>query len=216
MDDNNQSPSDARRERRVQRQKRAIMDAAAHLFAEQGYASTTTKEIAEAADVGESTLYSYFQSKKEMLVAILNEQASMFDVVFGQVKKIDTREQMVTIIDTGLERLFANVVYSRALIAEAWTNDEVFNHFVANRFARMMELISLFLNREIAAGLMRPMNVEMGARMMIAVMLGAILPILRGIEPPPSSVDERRALAGIIVEFMLTGLAGKFDEQEGV
>ena len=64
-----------RRERRIERQRKIIMDAAAELFAQKGYMATTTKDIADAVDIGESTLYGYFSSKKEVLQAILSQQA---------------------------------------------------------------------------------------------------------------------------------------------
>jgi AcrR family transcriptional regulator len=46
----------SRRARRILKKRGEILDAATHVFSEKGYASTTTKEIAEKADMGESTL----------------------------------------------------------------------------------------------------------------------------------------------------------------
>lgn len=47
-----------------------ILDAAARLFAERGYAGTTTRAIAEAAGVNEVTLFRHFESKRGMLRAL--------------------------------------------------------------------------------------------------------------------------------------------------
>jgi AcrR family transcriptional regulator len=46
------------------------LDAAARLFAERGYAGTTTRAIAEAAGVNEVTLFRHFESKRGMLRAL--------------------------------------------------------------------------------------------------------------------------------------------------
>ncbi len=63
--------AETRRDRRIKRQRQEITDAAARLFASQGYGATTTRDIAQAVDMGESTLYGYFSSKQDILVAIL-------------------------------------------------------------------------------------------------------------------------------------------------
>jgi len=47
-----------------------ILDAASELFAERGYASTTTRAIAERAGVNEVTLFRKFQNKRGILEAL--------------------------------------------------------------------------------------------------------------------------------------------------
>src|SRR4030067_398940 len=44
-----------------------ILDAAANLFAERGFHHTTTRDIAEAADVAEGARYNYFSGKDVLL-----------------------------------------------------------------------------------------------------------------------------------------------------
>lgn len=63
------SVSPTLREERKVRTSRAITSAAAHLFAERGYAAVTVSEIAAAAGVGERTLYRYFADKEDLLFA---------------------------------------------------------------------------------------------------------------------------------------------------
>jgi len=55
---------------RSRRTVEAILDAAAHLFVERGYAATTTNHVAEAAGVSVGSLYQYFPSKDALLVAL--------------------------------------------------------------------------------------------------------------------------------------------------
>lgn len=72
-------PSDDRRlqPRRTPRQVRAeltrdrILRAAAHIFAEHGYAAGTTNRIAEHARVSIGSLYQYFPNKDAILAALL-------------------------------------------------------------------------------------------------------------------------------------------------
>jgi AcrR family transcriptional regulator len=50
-----------------------VLAAAADLFAEQGYISTTVREIADAAGILSGSLYHHFDSKESMLDAILRD-----------------------------------------------------------------------------------------------------------------------------------------------
>lgn len=55
------------RERKKQRTRAAIMDAALDLFVARGFEAVTTAEIARAADVSEATLFNYFRTKEDLV-----------------------------------------------------------------------------------------------------------------------------------------------------
>jgi len=55
------------RDRKRQRTRQALIDAATDLFERFGYDATTVADIAAAADIGTRTFFSYFASKEEVL-----------------------------------------------------------------------------------------------------------------------------------------------------
>lgn len=72
------APTDRFRQRKQPKQERAektrrrILDAAAHIFAEHGYAAGTTNRIAEQAGVSIGSLYQYFPNKDAILRALMD------------------------------------------------------------------------------------------------------------------------------------------------
>ena len=124
-----------RRERRIERQRKAIMDAAAGLFAQKGYLATTTRDIAETVDMGESTLYGYFAGKKEILQAILSHQAEMVDSLLVHIVEMEDPQSFVNLVDLLMEKILTRTVYNRVLIAEAWTSEDVLQEYVPSRRA---------------------------------------------------------------------------------
>ena len=59
-----------RKAKRIERMRGIIMDAAVKIVAEKGFKHTTTKEIAQVADIAEGTLYNYFKNKDDILMSI--------------------------------------------------------------------------------------------------------------------------------------------------
>jgi AcrR family transcriptional regulator len=55
------------RERKQERTRQALVDAAIELFESTGYEQTTVADIAARAEVGRRTFFSYFASKEELL-----------------------------------------------------------------------------------------------------------------------------------------------------
>lgn len=67
-----------------------LLDATAHLFAERGYAATSTRDIALAAKMLPGSLYYHFASKEQMLVAVYEAGVRELEAaVRGAVARVD-------------------------------------------------------------------------------------------------------------------------------
>jgi AcrR family transcriptional regulator len=155
--------------------------------------------------MGESTLYGYFSSKRDILMAMVSSHANRIDSMLEKAPTINNRESAALFVEQLLELILANTQYTWALIGEAWINDDVLNSYILDRIRRLMVLITDFIRRETQAGLVRPVDPDITARFILAAVLGVILPNLRGTAPLPTP-EGRSELAKTIVSLITDGI----------
>jgi AcrR family transcriptional regulator len=83
-----------RRERNKQAKRDRIVAAGRALFSRKGFAATTTAEIAARAGIGTGTLFLYFATKEDLLVAIFREE---MDAVLRRA--LDTLPKRASLLD---------------------------------------------------------------------------------------------------------------------
>jgi AcrR family transcriptional regulator len=67
-----------------------MIDAALGLFAEKGYENATMKDLAEACGVAAGLVYHYFDSKEDLLLAVLDKHgfaAEMERVLLARLRQ---------------------------------------------------------------------------------------------------------------------------------
>ncbi|MEU3460727.1 TetR/AcrR family transcriptional regulator [Streptomyces sp. NPDC006733] len=76
-----------RRERKKAATRKALADAALHLFLERGYDHVGIREIADTADVSTATLFKHFPSKEALVFDMdADREASLLDAVHQRPK----------------------------------------------------------------------------------------------------------------------------------
>lgn len=88
MPDERPNPAESRRERELARYRREIIDAAATLFAENGYHQTTMQMIAEKADFSVGYLYKHFSGKEEMYGEMVRFHVMRLDEMIEEVRAL--------------------------------------------------------------------------------------------------------------------------------
>ncbi|MFP4159665.1 MAG: TetR/AcrR family transcriptional regulator [Desulfobacterales bacterium] len=83
--------------------KTAIIDAATRLFAEKGFAETSTAEIAETAGVAHGTLFYHFKNKQGILREIFSRSGSTY---------LEELRRTIEDCDTGLGKIEAAIRFN--------------------------------------------------------------------------------------------------------
>lgn len=109
-----------RRERSKVEKRARIIGAARALFAQQGFAETTTQQVAAAADIGTGTLFLYVKSKEDLLALVFKDE--MQATAIDSFKKLppDTAlvDQILTVFDRMIEYHEKDLDLARVLIKE--------------------------------------------------------------------------------------------------
>jgi AcrR family transcriptional regulator len=200
--------SHGRRQRRIERRRAEILAAAAQVFAEKGYASTTTREIAQAADIAEGTLYNYFGGKREILLAIADETRAPMETAVLEAGRLEDRAAMIAMFEAAFDISEARLPFVRTVLTEAWVDDRILEDFLAARLKRVHRHLEAYVRERIAAGAFRPLDPSLGARLAMGMFGSLILPSLRGVAPLPSP-EERRILAETVVDLLLDGIRAR-------
>ena len=67
--------------------RQRLLAGAAELFARKGYASTTVREIVEAAQVTKPVLYYYFRNKEGIYLEMMREAEGRFEILLDSARK---------------------------------------------------------------------------------------------------------------------------------
>lgn len=108
------------REAKKQKTKQAILEAAIPLFNENGYESTSIEQIAKLAGVGKGTVYSYFQTKKDIITGFCEYELEQIhkELVRRSNQDAPVLEQMLTIYMTEFRHVTQNREFGRLFMRE--------------------------------------------------------------------------------------------------
>ena len=206
---------EGRRQRRIKRRRRRILEAAARVFAAKGFANATTKEIAEEADIGESTIYNYFGSKRDVLFAIADETEPPMLSVLLEVQEIENREMLIEVFDRALDLSQDQLPFALTLIGEAWLDDSLLEGFLVKQFQQVHKTLEAYIAGRIEAGIFCPIDPTMSAWLIMSMFGGVVLAIARGVRTPLSA-EERHTLAETGIDLLLDGIRVRKTEANDV
>ncbi|RZI41406.1 TetR/AcrR family transcriptional regulator [Herbaspirillum sp. HC18] len=169
-------PLKKRWERRKDARPQELLAAALDLFVERGYAATRLDDVAARAGVSKGTLYLYFTNKEELFKAVVRENVVP---VLGEAEGIlesyegSTAELFRELILAWWERL-GNTKLSgitKLMMAESSNFPEVAQFYHDEVIKRGDAMIARVLERGVARGEMRRIDIEHATRVVCSPMI---------------------------------------------
>lgn len=197
--------------RRKEARPQEIVDAALEVFAERGYAAARLEDVASRAGVSKGTLYLYFPNKEELFKAVIRS-AILPNLELAERLLAEFPGPSMDILERLLSGIAGKVMATRVgaipklMIAEAGNFPELARFYYDTVIARGFRVVGGVLERGIARGEFRPVEVAPTVRLVVAPMLMIALwrTSFEPVEGAPLDVDAmirthvdhlRRALA---------------------
>ncbi|MFP6654549.1 MAG: TetR/AcrR family transcriptional regulator [Myxococcota bacterium] len=147
-----------KRTRRPREERRAqILDSARRVFAEKGYGEATVAEIAFDAGVVEGTVYSYFESKRSLLIAVMRQffEALIADTEAGLASIRGIENQLRFVIRQQLETFASDLGLCRVIIREARPDIALYDDAILELNRRYTGLALSVLEEGVRSGVLR-------------------------------------------------------------
>jgi AcrR family transcriptional regulator len=142
------SPKTAKQFRSIREEKMAlIMDVALQHFADEGYFKTTITHIARHAGISKGLMYNYFESKEELLIAIINRSMSEISRYFDPDKDgYISEEEFELFIRKLFSILRENICFWR-LFFQLMIQKDVREQFLKSKPSSISSVQVMYVNR---------------------------------------------------------------------
>ncbi len=192
------------RARRRDRQRDAILRAAARLFRERGFADTGMRDIAAAADLSAANLYHYFDGKNDLLFYC---QDRALDRMLAAVESARRESRLAP---DRLRRVFT--AHMQTLLDEiegatAHLQIDSLPPALRDAIVKKRDQYEHGLRRIIAEGIAHGELVDMDPAVVARAMLGAMNWTVTWFRP--EGPDPAAAVGGIISRFLVRGIAAR-------
>ncbi len=173
-----------RKEALAEERSAQILDAAARLFATQGYHQTTTRQIAAEAGVAEGTIYNYFAGKQDLLLAMLKRVAEMDELTqnIGALPTGDPRLSFAEFFENRLEIIERNLDIFRALLPQIVVDPDLRDQMLHRFAGSVLGALHRYVEAQIGAGVFRPVDAALHVRLVQALFVGMMLMEIAGDE----------------------------------
>lgn len=166
----------------VSKTKAKLVDVARQLFAKMGVENTTMNDIALYSKKGRRTLYTYFKSKEDIYMAVVESELEILSETMSRVleRDISPEEKILELLYTRLD-VVKEVVYRNGTLRANFFRDIWRVEKVRKKFdAKEIQLIHTILKEGKEKGVFQIDDVAMTAQLMHYCLKGIEVPYIRG------------------------------------
>lgn len=163
------------------RRREQILNAAKKLFDDKGFDSTTVEEVAFRAELGKGTIYSYFKSKEEIYVAIMEKELEILEErMEAAVARADSAiAALYSLYDTFINyhrerRGFIETLFVQADQQVSFRLGGMVSG-LKNKAATWRMIVGKVLRAGIAGGELRRFDVNIMSHVVIGIIIGIII-----------------------------------------
>ena len=166
----------------VSKTRAKLVDVARQLFAKKGVDDTTMNDIAVASKKGRRTLYTYFKSKEDIYMAVVESELEMLSDAMEQVAKKDITpdEKILKLIETHLDSIkmvvYRNGTLRAGFFRNIWRVEAVRKNFDAKEIKLFKQVLAEGKDK----GIFYIDNVDIIADIVHYCIKGIEVPYIRG------------------------------------
>lgn len=166
----------------VSKTRAKLVDVARQLFAKKGVDDTTMNDIAVASKKGRRTLYTYFKSKEDIYMAVVESELEMLSDAMEQVAKKDITpdEKILKLIETHLDSIkmvvYRNGTLRAGFFRNIWRVEAVRKNFDAKEIKFFKQVLAEGKDK----GIFDIDNVDIIADIVHYCIKGIEVPYIRG------------------------------------
>lgn len=182
-----------------------ILDAATTVFAEKGFHRATIKDVARAAGIADGTIYTYFSSKTEVLLGILNRlnESTEREMQFALGSEQDVRAFFKAYVRQRISLIWPNAEVFRAVLPEMLVNAELRDLYYQQVLVPTFRVAEHYFLAQIEEGQLRKVDVPLAVRAIAGTVFGLLMIQLLGDELIAARWEE---LPEVLTTLMFDGL----------
>jgi len=182
-----------------------ILEAAIKVFAEKGFHRATTKDIARVAGIAEGTIYSYFSSKTDLLLGILDllNQTEQRAEHFNAGSEWNFKTFLIAYLHQRMATLWPKAEMFRAILPELLSNSTLREQYYQQVIEPTIVVAEAYFRLQIEQGQMRAVDIPLTVRAIASMVLGLLLLQLLG----DSSIEQQwEKLPEVLGTMIVDGL----------
>ncbi len=188
-----------------------ILKAALKLFDRQGYDGTTTRDLAETANVAEGTLFRHFPNKKAILVEVATQGwVEILTDLLTELSGMASYKAVAQVMRRRMLHLHENADMLRVCFMEAQFHPDLRDHIQSEVIAKMTDVAEAFFQTAMDQGIYRQMDAQMVARVFLGMFAIAGFSQSTIMAPGTGLTHAMDVAAGMEMHQMAEGLADIF------